>query len=88
MSREEGKAYFVSSQLADLSGDQVYEAWTISGAEARLRPGHSRRRRRTPWSRCPRPSLDAEQMAITVEPSGGSDAPTSDPVVTFTMPPA
>ena len=87
MSREEGKAYFVSSQLADLSGDQVYEAWTISGAEAAPAGTFTPSTSDTVVA-LPAASLDAEQMAITVEPSGGSDSPTSDPVVTFTMPPA
>jgi anti-sigma-K factor RskA len=88
MSRSEGEAVFVASDLPDLPGDQVYEAWTIQGSDAPEPAGTFTPDDSDSLVTLPASSFDADTMAITVEPEGGSDAPTSDPVVTFAMPPA
>ena len=88
MSRSEGEAIFVASELPDLPSDEVYEAWTIQGSDAPEPAGTFTPDDSDSLVTLPASSFDADTMAITVEPEGGSDAPTSDPVVTFTMPPA
>jgi anti-sigma-K factor RskA len=87
MSRSEGKALFVASDLPDLPSDQVYEAWTIKDSKP-VPAGTFTPDDTSSIVALPAASFDAEMMAITVEPQGGSDAPTTDPVVTFTMPQA
>lgn len=88
MSRSEGQAIFVASELPDLSGDQVYEAWTIDGAAAPQPAGTFTPHTTHSVLTLPAASLRADSMAITVEPAGGSQQPTSDAVVTFVMPQA
>jgi anti-sigma-K factor RskA len=88
MSRSEGEAIFVASELPDLPSDEVYEAWTIQGSDAPEPAGTFTPDDSDSLVTLPASSFDADTMAITVEPEGGSDAPTSEPVVTFTMPPA
>ena len=88
MSRSEGEAIFVASELPDLPGDQVYEAWTINGSQAPNPAGTFTPQGDHSLVSLPEASLQADTMAITVEPAGGSDQPTSDAVVTFVMPPS
>jgi anti-sigma-K factor RskA len=88
MSRSEGEAIFVASDLPDLPSDQVYEAWTIQGADDPQPAGTFSPDDSSSLLALPDSSFDATTMAITVEPEGGSEAPTSDAVVTFAMPAA
>lgn len=88
MSRSEGEAIFVASDLPDLPSDQVYEAWTIQGADDPQPAGTFSPDDSSSLLALPDSSFDATTMAITVEPEGGSEAPTSDAVVTFAMPSA
>lgn len=86
MSRSQHRAVFVASDLPDLPDDKVYEAWTIQGSAAPEPAGTFSPERAQAIVALPKASFEADTMAITVEPEGGSDAPTSDPVVTFTIP--
>jgi len=88
MSRSEGEAIFVASDLPELPSDQVYEAWTIQGADDPQPAGTFSPDDSSSLLALPDSSFDATTMAITVEPEGGSEAPTSDAVVTFAMPSA
>jgi anti-sigma-K factor RskA len=88
MSRSEGEAIFVASDLPDLPSDQVYEAWTIQEADDPQPAGTFSPEDSSSLLALPESSFDATTMAITVEPEGGSEAPTSDAVVTFAMPSA
>ena len=81
MSRSEGEAIFVASDLPDLPSDQVYEAWTIQGADDPQPAGTFTPDDSSSLLALPDSSFDATAMAITVEPVGGSEAPTSDAVV-------
>jgi anti-sigma-K factor RskA len=63
---------------------KVYELWTIAGRPA---PAGTF----TPGSggsvvRLPAAALAAKQIAITVEPSGGSSQPTTKPVMSVDVP--
>ncbi len=88
MSRQKGLAIFVASELPNLPGDQVYEAWTIEGRQDPVPAGTFTPDASKSLLTLPSASFQADTMAITVEPAGGSDAPTSDAVVTFVMPQA
>lgn len=88
MSRSQGQAIFVASDLPDLPSDKVYEAWAIKGSDAPVPAGTFSPDGTPALVQLPADSFAADTMAITVEPDGGSDAPTSDAVVTFVMPQA
>jgi anti-sigma-K factor RskA len=88
MSRSEGEAIFVASDLPELPTDEVYEAWTIQGADDPQPAGTFSPDDSSSLLALPDSSFDATTMAITVEPEGGSEVPTSDAVVTFAMPSA
>ncbi len=89
MSRSEGKALFVANELPSLPSDQVYEAWTIKGSADPVPAGTFRPDGSSQViTALPAGAFQADSVAITVEPKGGTDAPTSDAVVTFVMPQA
>ncbi|MFY9913538.1 MAG: anti-sigma factor, partial [Nocardioidaceae bacterium] len=89
MSRSEGKAFFVAAELPSLPNDQVYEAWTIKGSTDPVPAGTFRPNASSQViTALPAGAFQADSVAITVEPKGGTDQPTSDAVVTFVMPQA
>ncbi len=88
MSRQAGVAIFVASELPDLPNDKVYEAWTIDNSGDPAPAGTFTPQASNSLLTLPAASFKADTMAITVEPAGGSQAPTSDAVVTFVMPQA
>ena len=88
MSKNQGVAIFVASELPSLPNDKVYEAWTIHDGDKPVPAGTFTPQDSRSMVRLPQATFDATTMAITVEPAGGSDAPTSDAVVTFVMPQA
>jgi anti-sigma-K factor RskA len=84
MSASEGSAMLIGRDLPALPDDRVYEAWTIDGEPA---PAGTF----TPESgqsvlELPGATFDAESLAVTVEPAGGSESPTSDPVFAVEVP--
>lgn len=85
MSKSEGEALFVASSLPALSSDRVYEAWTIVAGSAPVPAGTFNPKGSHSLLQLPTASFSADTMAITVEPAGGSDAPTSPAVVTFAL---
>jgi anti-sigma-K factor RskA len=85
MSKSEGTALFVASSLPALSSDRVYEAWTIVAGSAPVPAGTFNPKGSHSLLQLPDASFSADTMAITVEPAGGSDAPTSPAVVTFAL---
>ncbi len=89
MSRSEGKAFFVADELPSLPNDKVYEAWTIKGSADPVPAGTFRPNASSQViTPLPAGAFQADSVAITVEPKGGTDRPTSDAVVTFVMPQA
>ncbi|MFD4575320.1 anti-sigma factor domain-containing protein [Streptomyces sp. NPDC058417] len=80
VSRSEGRAVFTADGLPALPSDKVYELWYAADSgdlrPAGLLPGDAR-----PASRLLKGSpTDAVAVGITVEPAGGSEQPTSEPL--------
>ncbi len=87
MSRSTGMAMFVADDLPSLPNDRVYEAWTIRGSTDPVPAGTFKPNSSSQVvTALPAGAFQADSVAITVEPAGGTDHPTSDAVVTFLMP--
>ena len=83
MSPSRGEAVLVGSELAELPDGRVYEAWTIDGEVPVPAGTFSPDDKVVPL---PDTAFSAKSVAVTVEPKGGSDQPTSDAVFTVQMP--
>lgn len=77
-SSSEGMAMLIASDVPALPEGQVYEAWTIDGAP--VPAGTFSTDQGKAALTLPATALGARSIAVTVEPAGGSDHPTSDPV--------
>lgn len=84
MSSSRKQAVFVSTELRELPQGKVYEAWTID-REPVPAGTFSAEDARASVS-LPPAVVDAQSVAITVEPAGGSQAPTSDAIFTVSLP--
>lgn len=84
MSRSEGRALLVASDLPDLPADKVYQAWTIKGDP--VSAGIFSEADSGSVLELPDAAFDAQSVAVTIEPAGGSDQPTSEPVFTVALP--
>jgi anti-sigma factor RsiW len=84
MSRSRHEAVLVASALPALPAGKVYEAWA---ALHKPRPAgtFSPEAART-MVRLPSTTLRAKQVMITVEPAGGSKAPTTAPIFSVRVP--
>ena len=83
MSRSRGEALLIASDLPDLPTDKVYQAWTI---ETDPVPAGTFSDTDGPVLELPEAAFDAQSVAVTIEPAGGSDRPTSDAVFTVSLP--
>ena len=84
LSRASEKALFVANGMPALSGNKVYELWTITDTPVpagTFRPGSN-----VTLVTLPAAALSANQIAVTVEPQGGSDHPTTTPVMSLSLP--
>ncbi|MGH3472773.1 MAG: anti-sigma factor domain-containing protein [Nocardioidaceae bacterium] len=84
VSRSQTKALLVARDLPHLSDGRVYELWTITGRPApagTFTPSGS-----VSVVDLPTAATTATQIAITVEPGGGSPAPTTSPIITIPVP--
>lgn len=82
MSESEGKAILVAKDLPELPDDKVYEAWTIERdpvPAGTFEGSHS-------VIELPDSTFAAQTVAVTVEPQGGSQSPTSAAIFTVVMP--
>ncbi|MFJ8961505.1 anti-sigma factor domain-containing protein [Lentzea sp. NPDC102401] len=79
MSPSQGKAAFLASGLPSLPADRTYQLWVVG-------PGGPRSAGLL-WDEpvVADDLTDAQAIALTVEPSGGSTAPTTTPVLTISM---
>lgn len=77
-SESEGEALLVGRNLPSLPEDQVYEAWTIEDAPEPA--GTFTTEDGSVVLELPEATFDAQAVAVTVEPAGGSPQPTTDPV--------
>ncbi|MGC5629177.1 anti-sigma factor domain-containing protein [Georgenia sp. Z1344] len=77
----DGEAVFVAAGLPELDDDRDYQLWVIDAAGAQsagvLTSDDGRARTEVPAVD------DGDTLGVTVEPAGGSDAPTTDPIVTL-----
>lgn len=80
-SGELGRSALLADGLAPLPEDQTYQLWYI-GAEGPVSAGtFEASSQGTTWHVLEGEMSDGDTVGVTVEPSGGSDAPTSDPIV-------
>ncbi|MGI5500767.1 anti-sigma factor [Lentzea sp. CA-135723] len=79
MSPSRGRAAFIADGLPALPADRVYQLWVVESGGPRsagLVRGEPVVAERV---------ADAQAIALTVEPSGGSSAPTTTPVLAISM---
>jgi anti-sigma-K factor RskA len=69
--------------MPELPDDQVYELWTIQDTPQPA--GTFTASDPTSVIALPAAAVSADQIAVTVEPAGGSDQPTSDPVMALPL---
>ncbi|WP_395575667.1 anti-sigma factor domain-containing protein [Streptomyces sp. BK79] len=84
-SRAQGQAAFIASGLPPLTEDQVYELWYAEAGEFRpagLMSGAGGRQAHV----LDGPLEGATAVGITVEPAGGSEQPTTDPLGVISVP--
>lgn len=86
VSASRGEVLLVTADLPELSGDEVYQAWT--GKESMQPAGVVADEPATNVVELPDEALDADQIAVTVEPEEGLRAPTTDPVFLVDLPTA
>jgi anti-sigma-K factor RskA len=81
VSRSQKRAVLVAADLPALPSGKVYEAWTFSSSPT-PRPAGTFTAASAPAVvvTLPPVAVGASQIAVTVEPSGGSQQPTSKPV--------
>lgn len=80
-SADKGVALLIASDLPDLPNDQVYEAWTFDD-ETPVAAGTFAT---NSTHQLPSAGIDTSTVAVTVEPAGGVDAPTSDPIAVIDL---
>jgi anti-sigma-K factor RskA len=84
VSKSQRSALLVTSGLPTLPSGKVYEAWTIKQSP---RPaGTFSAGSAQSVVSLPADAVTADQVAVTVEPSGGSSKPTTNPVFAVTLP--
>jgi len=80
-SGELGKSALVANDLPALPGDKTYELWYIRDGQATpagtMNPSGSG----STWRVLTGDMAAGDTVGVTVEPSGGSDRPTTDPIV-------
>jgi len=80
MSADRDAAVVVARDLPSPGDGKVYQVWTVRGAET-----HSEGMFTASGTMLMDGVTDADALAVTVEPSGGSSRPTTDPVVTIPL---
>lgn len=85
MSPSQQQAMFVAADLPALPEGKVYEAWTIDQGSVVPAATFSAAEAKTTVI-LPREVFDARRVAVTVEPAGGSQTPTTDPVFLVSVP--
>ena len=78
VSKERNQAVFLGDDVQSPGDDKVYQLWTIEGDDPTSQGLVSGGGAVTHWFGAP--VDDAQVMAVTVEPTGGSPAPTTTPL--------
>lgn len=82
-SGELGSSAVIVDGLEPLSDNQVYELWYIDSAGARPAGLMDAAESGTTWRVLEGEMAAGDVVGVTIEPKGGSDAPTTDPIVVF-----
>ncbi|MFF3763223.1 anti-sigma factor domain-containing protein [Streptomyces sp. NPDC001922] len=85
VSRSQNKAAFLASGLPPLPSGKVYQLWFADGGK--MRSAGLVEASAQPAMLMRGPVGDASGMGITVEPAGGSEQPTTDPLALMEFPP-
>ncbi|MEJ7775362.1 MAG: anti-sigma factor, partial [Nocardioidaceae bacterium] len=86
MSEERQMAVLVATGLPKLPEGKVYEAWTVKGDPAPA--GIFTSDDSDAVVELSDAAFDADSIAVTIEPAGGSPKPTGDAVFDVSLPPA
>jgi anti-sigma-K factor RskA len=79
-------ALLVAADLPSLPSDKVYEAWTFRGNNNPVPAGtFETQGAQTTFALTPA-ALKTGLVALTVEPAGGSEQPTTSPIVAIELP--
>ncbi|GAA1217154.1 anti-sigma factor [Rhodoglobus aureus] len=82
-SQELSSSVVIFDGLEPLSADQVYELWYIDSAGARPAGLMDTSESGTTWRVLDGDMAPGDVVGVTIEPKGGSDAPTTEPIVVF-----
>ncbi len=82
---EDGRAVLVAENIPSVPEDQTFQIWVIEDGTPRS-GGTFRPEDGTAAAALDAPLAGAEAVAVTVEPAGGSEQPTSDPVLQTELP--
>lgn len=82
LSKTLDRALFVANGLPSLPENKVYELWTISGTPV---PAGTFTSTDAAAVFLPDAALTADAVALTVEPEGGSDQPTTTPILALPL---
>ncbi len=88
LSRSEDSAVLLGRDLADLPDDEVYQAWLIAGDDAPVSAGTFTPEDNRSLVELPRQAVDVDTVAVTAEPEGGSEQPTTDILFAVELPKA
>lgn len=83
-SADKDVAMLVASDLPELPSGKVYEAWTFDG-DTPVAAGTFEASDPRVMHQLPSAGISTPTVALTVEPAGGTDAPTSDPVAVLDL---
>jgi anti-sigma-K factor RskA len=75
------KAAFIASALPKLSSDKTYELWYINSAGSAKKAGLFESTGKSTWQVLSGSMAKGDTVGVTVEPAGGTDAPTTKPVI-------
>lgn len=81
VSLEQGEAVFVSNDLERVPSDRTYQLWLLRDGEATSVGLFGTDADGTAVQAVGNGLVDVDAVAVSVEPSGGSSAPTTEPVV-------
>jgi anti-sigma-K factor RskA len=79
-----GVALLLASNLPTLPDDKTYQAWTIDNDKPTSAGTFESQGDQTALE-LPTAAVSTSTVAITVEPAGGSDQPTTDPIVALSL---
>ncbi|WP_341952743.1 anti-sigma factor [Salinibacterium sp. TMP30] len=82
-SQELSSSVVIFDGLEQLSADQVYALWYIDSAGARPAGLMNASEDGTTWRVLEGEMAPGDVVGVTIEPKGGSDAPTTEPIVVF-----